>query len=174
MRALVIYESMFGNTHEVAERIGAGLRVDFEVEVIPVHDAVERDLAEVDLLVVGGPTHAHSMSRHSTRSAAVKQAASDQTLELEPAASEVGLRDWFEELPRGWHGCAAAFDTRAVGPELLTGSAARGIARQLTKHGFELVSTSESFLVDRQNRLVVGEADRAEAWGEALTIRVPI
>ncbi len=89
MRAVVIYESMFGNTHEVAERIGAGLRTEPEfedVEVISVAEAIGRVLSDVDLVVVGGPTHAHGVSRPSTRKSASEQAENDPDLDLEPDA----------------------------------------------------------------------------------------
>ena len=36
MRAVIVYESMYGNTHRVAEAIGAGLGTEFEVSVVPV------------------------------------------------------------------------------------------------------------------------------------------
>jgi len=74
MRAVVVYESMYGNTHQVAEAIGAGLRSSFEVSVVPVSEAGPAVLADADLLVVGGPTHVHGMSRTSTRKAAVEAA----------------------------------------------------------------------------------------------------
>ena len=170
MRALVVYESMFGNTHEVAERIGAGLRTDYEVEVVPVGDAIGRIISDIDLVVVGGPTHAHGMSRPTTRSSASDQAGKDPDLHFEAGADGPGLREWLQALPRHDHGCAAAFDTRVDGPELLTGSASRGIAKRLVKHGFVLIAPAESFLVDRHNRLLAGEAERAEEWAEALTV----
>ena len=174
MRAVVIYESMFGNTHEVAERIGTGLRTDpavQDVEVISVGDAIGRILSDVDLVVVGGPTHAHGVSRASTRKAASEQAAKDPALELDEDADGPGLREWFHALPRRDHGMAAAFDTRVDGPEFLTGHASKGIAKQLHKHGFTVVDDPESFLVDRQNHLVPGEPERAEEWAQALVAR---
>ena len=42
MRSLVVYESMFGNTHRVAEVIGAGFPAGSTVEVASVHDAPDR------------------------------------------------------------------------------------------------------------------------------------
>jgi flavodoxin len=66
MRAVVVYESMYGNTHQVAEAIGAGLGGAFEVSVVPVSKAGPAVLADADLVVVGGPTHLHAMSRAAT------------------------------------------------------------------------------------------------------------
>lgn len=168
MRAVVVYESMFGNTHEVAERIAEGLREGFEVEVLPVADAISRIVTDIDLLVVGGPTHAHGMSHHATRSAAVSQAGDDPALDAEPDADGPGLRDWFRALPKEHGTAAAAFDTRFDAPPLVTGRASKGIARQLTRHGFDVVVDPASFLVDKQNRLMTGQAQLAKAWGACL------
>ena len=63
MRAVVVYESMYGNTHLVADAIGAGLSTAFDVRVVPVSEARPVVLADADLVVVGGPTHVHGMSR---------------------------------------------------------------------------------------------------------------
>jgi hypothetical protein len=168
MRAVVVYESMFGNTHEVAERIGDGLRASFEVTVLAVDEAIGTIVSDIDLLVVGGPTHAHGMSSSLSRRSASDQAASDDRLELEPGADGPGLREWFDALPRIDGHAAAAFDTRVDGPPMLTGRASRGIARRLTRHGFRMVDEPESYLVDKQNRLLDGEAERAARWGERL------
>jgi len=56
MRAIVVYESMYGNTHLVAGAIGAGLSTLFDVSVVPVAQADPAVLAGADLVVVGGPT----------------------------------------------------------------------------------------------------------------------
>ena len=126
MRAVVVYESMFGNTHEVAERIGEGLASTFDVTVMPVGDAIGEFMSDVDLLVVGGPTHAHGMSSSMSRRSASDQAESDDALDLEPDAEGPGLRDWFDGLPRSGRHAAAAFDTRVDAPPVLTGRASKG------------------------------------------------
>ena len=63
MRAVVVYESMYGNTRVVAEAIGAGLGEEHDVVVVPAGEADESVVDGAQLLVVGGPTHAHSMTR---------------------------------------------------------------------------------------------------------------
>ena len=168
MRAVVVYESMYGNTHLIADAIGAGLSTAFDVRVLPVSQATPEVVANADLVVVGGPTHIHGMSRASTRKAAVQ--AADQPvggLKVEPDALGPGLREWF-----GWLGRypvrAAAFDTRMHGHATLTGRAAKGIARRLREHGFDVVTELESFLVTKQDRLEPQEQDRARNWGAKL------
>jgi hypothetical protein len=173
MRALVVYESMFGNTRQVAEAIGVGLAREAEVRVVPVGEIEPHRLALVDLLVVGGPTHAWGLSRPSTRENAAQQAARpERTLTLETRATGVGLREWLPTLPDGCQPedrCAvAAFDTRVQMPSMLTGRASRKIAHLLRQHGGVLAARPESFLVTRANDLVPGELERAQAWGAEL------
>ncbi len=101
MRALIVYESIYGNTHVVANHIGAGLGREFEVDVVSVEGATADLVAAADLLVVGGPTHVHSMS--STRSRQVGRDAAHKpgkTMDLDPDAEGEGLRDWFHGCPR--------------------------------------------------------------------------
>ncbi|HWH13893.1 MAG TPA: flavodoxin domain-containing protein [Miltoncostaeaceae bacterium] len=169
MRAVVVYESMFGNTRAVAERIAAGLRTAAEAEAIPVIRADAAALAGADLVVVGGPTHVHGMTRASTRQAAAEQAAApDAEVHLDADAAGPGLREWFAGGPLPAGAAAAAFDTRVNMSPLLTGRAARGIAHRLRDAGATLAAAPESFLVDRHNRLEDGEAERAEGWGRSL------
>ena len=70
MKAVVIYESMYGNTHLIADAIAEGLRTHGDATVVPVGELDAQLLEHADLVVVGGPTHAHGMSRASTRQAA--------------------------------------------------------------------------------------------------------
>lgn len=170
MRALVVYESMFGNTHAVAENIADGVRTVADTVVVSVQDATAEMISTTDLLVVGGPTHAHGMSRPTSRKGAADIAAKDDDLELEPEALGDGLREWFDTLrdDAGSGRRAAAFDTRVHATTLLTGQASKGIRRRLRKHGFEVVIDVESFFVDTSNHLEPGEADRATAWGRAV------
>ena len=169
MRALIVYESMFGNTHVIADRIAHGLRPGFEVTVVPVAGATAQAVAAADLIVCGGPTHVHGMSSATSRKSAVATIDKPRyPLTLDPDAQGPGLRDLFDHLDRNQHAAAAAFDTRIDAPAPLTGRACRGIARRLRDHGFRLVVQPESFLVDKQTRLLEGEADRAVAWGRSL------
>lgn len=170
MRSLVVFESLYGATHAVADAVAEGLRTAGEAEVVPVVEATAERLAAADLLVVGGPTHIHGMSTTTTRHKAVDAATEHGKPELDEAATGPGLRDWFDGLT-GRHGAAAAFDTRLDGPAILTGRASRGIAQRLRRNRFDVVGDPESFLVDKDNHLREGEVDRARAWGEALAAR---
>jgi hypothetical protein len=174
MKVIVIYESMFGNTHLIAEAIAAGLRDGNEAVVVPVGGATAELLAGADLVVVGGPTHIHGMSRANTRNGAAQMARKPASeLMLDADAEGPGLRDWFASLS-AMRVSAAAFDTRLKGLALFTGRASQSIRRQLTRHGFTVVARPESFLVTTDNRLRPGEEDRARRWGSRLASQLPV
>ena len=171
MRAVVMYESMYGNTHAIAKAVAEGLSSEgVQVVVAPVGAAEPGQTDGVDLLVLGGPTHAHGMTWPKTRVAAAEAALEPGSrLVMDPAASGLGLREWFAAVDH-LDMDAAAFDTRMCGPVALTGQASRGIARRLRKRGAHLVAPAESFLVTKANELVPGEQARAHAWGAALAV----
>ena len=172
MRAVVVYESMYGNTHLVADAIGAGLGTVFDVSVVPVSQADPAVLDEAALVVVGGPTHVHGMSRAATRKAAVEAADKPASpLKLEPDAPGPGLREWFASLGH-YPVKGAAFDTRMHGPAALTGRASKGVARLLRAHGFEVIAEPESFLVTKQDRLEPHEQERARDWAAKLAAAI--
>jgi hypothetical protein len=172
MRGVVVYESMFGNTRELAEAIARGMAPGIDAVPVPVSEASAEVLHGIDLLVVGGPTHAHGMSSSATRVGAPQYVEkSHGDLHLEPDFEGPGLRDWFQDMPE--HPvAAAAFDTRADIAAVLSGRASKGIASRLKKHGCELVVPPESFLVDKSHHLLPGELDRALAWGATLATYV--
>ena len=168
MRALVVYESMYGNTHVIASNIADGLRADCEVTLVSVAEATWDLVADADLLVAGAPTHMHGLPTRSTRRMAGEAAAKDGSgLRMEAAASGPGMRDWLGDLGHR-NGLAAAFDTRLNGVPAFTGRAGRPIARLLKRHGRRLVAAPESFVVGSQNTLLDGEAERARRWGMTL------
>ena len=161
MKALVVFESLWGNTEQVARAIAAGLEESAEVEVVDVREAPASP-GDVDLVVAGGPTHAFSMTRSSTREDAVRQGAPHGT-------GEPGLREWLDAQPRDAHHRIATFDTRVTKVHHLPGSAAKSAARSARKHGYDLAARPESFYVeDMEGPLAAGELDRATAWGRTL------
>ncbi|MET7772745.1 flavodoxin domain-containing protein [Nocardia sp. NPDC005366] len=163
MRARIVYESMFGNTAAIAEAIADGLRVHADVEVMNVVTAAEMPEPTIDLLVVGGPTHAFGLSRTRTRSDAAAQ--SDT-----PVAVDIGIREWLDAaLPVSQNTRAAAFGTKAATPKWLPGSAARGAGKRLRRLGYDLADAPVDFLVDGvKGPLVAGELERARAWAQRL------
>ena len=165
MRSVVVCESWFGNTKSVAETVAEELARHGAVAVVAVDDTVP-SFEGVDLLVVGAPTHIHGMSSSMSRKSALEQA----KLEANPGR---GVKGWLKALPDVKHVRAAAFDTRAHRSAALVGSAAKGIAKRLGRHGFDLVAAPESFfIIDVDGPLEDGELERAQEWARRLAERV--
>jgi hypothetical protein len=162
MKALVVYESMFGNTEAVARAVTDGLRTHLAVDVWEVSHAPGRITELVDLIVVGGPTHAFSMSRPSTRAQAVVQGGTRRE-------QDVGLREWLAQLRDGPHSeLVAAFDTRVYKARRLPGSAARRAAKAARDLGYAPAGRQSFYVADTPGPLLPGELERAEAWGVEL------
>jgi len=161
VHALVIYESLWGNTEQVARAIAAQLATVMTVEVVD-SEAAPTQFDGIDLLVVGGPTHAFSMTRSSTRASAVSQHAA-------PKAPTRGIREWLAELQRPPRGTRAiTFDTRVDRPRL-PGSAARAAKQELQSLGFDIVGKQKSFRVHGyEGPLLDGELDRAADWAKEI------
>jgi hypothetical protein len=165
-RALVVYESVFGDARSIAHAIAAGLAERLPADVVAATDAPAEIGDDVTLLVVGGPTHAFGMPRPATREGAVKQYGA------EIADAHAGLHEWLVavRLPAGGL-AAAAFDTRSSGHPLIAklDHAARTEESLLSRAGAELVAAAEHFfVVDATGPLVDGEEERARAWGRTL------
>lgn len=165
MRALVVYESMFGNTEKVARAIGEGIGASMHADVVEVGAAPDTVPADVTLLVVGGPTHAFSMSWPTTRRDAAQRATT-------VVSRDRGIREWLGGLPATTTGTeATTFDTRVT--TRITGSAARAASHRLYRLGYRLTAAFTSFRVaDVAGPLVDGEVDRARDWGRALGAEV--
>jgi hypothetical protein len=167
MRALVVYESMFGNTRDVAVSIAEGLRERaFEVVLAEVSDAPQSPEA-FDLVVVGGPIHAWSMTRANTREGAREEARQEL---VDTVSQGDGIREWLQRLPDLSSPIrCATFDTQTKTKWFPTGSAAKPAAKKLRAHGFELVADPEHFLVEgKYGPMIDGEVERARAWGSGL------
>lgn len=63
--AVVIYDSVFGNTEKIAKALASGIsKHDVPVDCLKVDEIDIQNLAEYDLLAIGGPTHMLSLSKH--------------------------------------------------------------------------------------------------------------
>ncbi len=169
MLALLVYESMFGNTEAIAEAVAEGIGGSEVVEIREVGTRPQLT-PDVELLVVGGPTHAFGMTRESTRRSAVEQAPDHHVI-----SEGIGLREWLHDLPASdSHPLVAAFDTR-TSPGHIPGSAAKGIAKRLRGHGYDLVLDPHTFYVTgTEGPLVEGELERAREWGRHLRVALPL
>lgn len=167
MRALVVYESMFGNTQRVAEAIARGLSTELEVDIQEA-DAAPRSTEGYDVVLVGGPTHAFTMSSKQSRSDTAEKAGRPLI------SSGLGIRDWIGSVaPHRDRTLFATFDTRYDKPTWITGSAARRAAGRMLKRGFMKLAPAMSFFITAsEGPLVEGEEVRAFEWGERLAVRL--
>lgn len=165
--ALVIYESMFGNTEAIAQEVARGLSSRLDVSMRETGQARHEVPDDVEIVVVGAPTHAMGLPRASSRRDAGTK--SDRPL----VTQGDGLREWLAFARPGRPDVrAAAFDTRTAHPKL-PGSAARAAARRLRRRGFEMAAPAKSFWVDGMTGpLVDGELQRARDWGERLAATI--
>lgn len=135
MKAIVVYDTRFGNTKQVAE----GIAEILNAEVINVSAIDSSTLKEYDVFVFGCPVHAWNMS------SGMKKAL--KTLEDE---SFVGKR-------------AATFDTRIA--SRFAGNAAKKIQSKLKKLGFDIAMKPVHFIVTgREGPLAEGEMDKVKAF----------
>jgi hypothetical protein len=125
------------------------------------------DLSDIDVLVVGAPTHAHGLPSARTRTAAATWADDpSKHVSLDPFRIPFGIREWLDAVTvvPAWF---AAFDTRADVIRLISGSAGARIERRLRKLGSNPLGEAASFLID-DDTLETGELSRATRWGRDL------
>jgi flavodoxin I len=144
MKAMVVYDSVHGNTEAVAKAIGGALSV--EAEVVRASDAAPTELGMLDLLIVGAPTYG--------------------------GRPTPPVREFLAKVERGALAGlrVAAFDTRMPARWVrIFGFAAGKIARRLTRLGGSLAAPAEGFYVEgAEGPLVQGEQERAAAWAKGL------
>ena len=161
MNVLVIYDSVYGNTEQIARAIGDGLSdtagASGSVEVVKVADVHPDRLRGADLLLVGAPT---SGSRPSP--------AMHEFLNRIPTNALAGIK-------------VAAFDTRTdmekqtgvlrVFGKILDrfGYAAQRISASLEKQGGLVIKPPEGFFVKgTEGPLEDGEPERAVEWARQI------
>ena len=150
MRALVVYESMFGNTRILAEAIAGVLDLSGMNTTVTTAASAPHSTGGYGLVIVGAPTHAHSLPRPASRIEASDWAAETRrALLLEPSAKADGVREWLKDLkiPEPVPSFAA-FSTRVDMARILSGDAANAIAKRLRSLKVDRVAM-ECFLVER-------------------------
>jgi flavodoxin len=145
MKAVVVYDSTYGNTEMIAHIVAGILGAHGPVQIMPVAEASALTLEAGDVLVVGCPTQGHTAT---------------------PA-----MREWLKHFTYGaLQGVyAVVFDTRFRKAAWLTGVASRKIAKGVGRAGATLLLPAESFFVSgTKGPLEDGELDHAVRWAEAL------
>jgi len=159
MRAIVVYDSVFGNTEQIAQAIKAGLDAQAEAQLLKAQDVSAKSLVNTDLLVVGSPTRGFQPTE--VVSGLLKGADPNALKDVKVAAFDTRLKA--DELKSS----AARFIVKTGG------YASKRIASQLEKAGGSLVAPPEGFYVeDREGPLKAGELERAAAWAKELLARL--
>jgi len=160
MKAVVVYESMWGNTAAVARAIAEG--VGSGATALSTSEATAQVLGDVDLVVAGAPLIAFNLATESTRRSI---GADSKHKDHPPDLSHASMRSWLKDLPAR-SGFGAAFETRLWWSP---GSSAKRIAKALTAAGYLAVASPERFKVlGTYGPLKDGELDRAKEWGKAI------
>ena len=146
MKALVVYDSVFGNTEQIAQAIGNALGSQKDVEILRVSNVKPEQLMGLELLIVGSPTHGGRPT----------------------SAIQDFLNKVSEPAIRGTN--VAAFDTRfSTRLVRIFGYAAGRIADSLKRNGGTLIVSPEGFFVKgKEGPLKEGEIERAASWAKVI------
>ncbi len=160
MKAIVVYESLWGNTATIARAIAEGIGP--ETRALSTAEASGAAIADADLIVAGAPVLAFSLPSDGMRE---NLRANPGKAPTPPDVSHPSMRSWLDALPEG-HGRSAAFETRIWwSPGGATGAIGRGLERK----GYRPVAKAHRFLVTgAYGPLRDGELERARLWGAEL------
>jgi menaquinone-dependent protoporphyrinogen IX oxidase len=160
MKAVVVYESLWGNTSAIARSIAEGIGPD--ARALSTGEATGEAMAGVDLIVAGAPVIGFRLPTEAMRKSIQRD---PKHSGKPPDLATPSMRSWLAALPRGT-GRAAAFETRF---RWSPGSATGAIAGALARLGYRRISKDERFLVTgTYGPLAKGEPERAKAWGAEL------
>ena len=161
MKAMVVYESLWGNTAAVARAIAEGIGPD--ARALSTAEATSEALSGVDLVVAGSPVLGFKLPTDKMREGARTNPGGKPPRPAD--LSHPSMRSWLDALPTG-HGRSAAFDTQVRGP---FGKAAPTIAEALEKAGYARLADPVGFTVaGKFGPLRKGELERARRWGSEL------
>jgi hypothetical protein len=160
MKAVVVYESLWGNTAAVARAVAEGLGQD--VRALSTAEASGPAMVGVDLIVAGAPVLGFQLPTDRMREGLASNPAGAPR---PPDLSHPSMRSWLEALPEG-HGAFAAFET---GLRWSPGGATSAISRSLEQAGYRSITKGQRFIVKgKWGPLRDRELERARAWGAEL------
>lgn len=161
MKAVVVYESLWGNTAAIAHAIAEGFGED--AQALTTDQATTEIVAAADVVVAGAPVIGFNLASEKVRAGIGR---SESGSEAPPDTFHPALRSWLEGLPDSCTGVGAAFETRIWwSPRGATGAIEKGLRRA----GFKVVAKPSRFVVDgKYGPLRTGELERAREWGREL------
>jgi flavodoxin len=155
MSVLIIHDSIFGNTAQIARAISEALGANHNVRMVGCAPGLTPDLADVELLIVGSPTRGFRPTPGMQE--CISRLDGDQLVGLRAAAFDTRLDlETIHPIPLRW----------VVGAG---GYAADVLARQLRERGCVMAGEPGGFLVSgTEGPLKPGETDRARSWAAGL------
>ena len=160
MKAVVVYESLWGNTAAIARAIAEGMGPD--ACALSTAEATAEAVADVQLLVCGAPLLGFQLPTEEMRESIEVGNANPGS---PPNLTHPSMRSWLAKLPAGYRK-GAAFETRIWWSP---GSAAKAIEHELHEAGYRIAAPAEKFIVKGKfGPLKPGEVERARAWGAQL------
>ena len=152
MKALIVYDSLYGNTEKIARAVGEA--INGEVKVLRPVEANPAELGSIDLLIVGSPTQGFRATK----------------------PIQTFIESISGDALKGID--VAAFDTRIPASDVGTGLrllmkmggyAAPRITQALKKKRGNLVAPPEGFFVkSKEGPLKEGELERAAGWAKGV------
>ena len=160
MKAVVVYESLWGNTAAIARAIAEGLGEG--TLALSTAEATGAALADAELIVAGAPVLGFRLPTEAMRQNVVT---SERNAPTPPDLSHPSMRRWLDALPHG-RGRSAAFETRIWWSP---GGATGPIADKLERAGYPRLTKARRFVVKgKYGPLRDGELERARRWGAEL------
>ena len=146
MKVLIVYDSQYGNTEQVAKAIAGAFTQPHTARVAKVGEAKAGEAGGYDLLIIGSPTQG---GRATTATQAYVNKLNADSLQNTKVAT---------------------FDTRIKTALVkVFGFAAGRLQKALEENGIKPVVPGEGFFVDKTKGPVrAGELERAAAWGKKL------
>ena len=149
MKALIVYDSVYGNTEKIARAIAAAITPSSDVKVVRVTEVAPSELGSIDLLIVGSPT------QNSKPTKAIQEFLSKIPAN---ALKNVSVTSFDTRLKM--------FVAKLLGERIY---AAGAIANSLKGKGGHLVTQPEGFIVEgREGPLKQGELERAADWAKGI------
>ncbi len=160
MNAIVVYESVWGNTAAVARAIAEGIGAD--ARAMSTAEATPDVVSDATMIVAGAPIFGFQLPTEGSRAQIGKD---PKHAGHPPDLAHPSMRSWLKNLPAG-HGLGAGFETRIWWSP---GSSAKKIAKLLGEAGYQRVAEPERFIVEgTYGPLKEGELERARTWGQTL------
>jgi flavodoxin I len=155
MKALIVYDSFFGNTEKVAQEIGKALSTHGFVSVVKADQVSPEQLEGVDLLILGSPTRAFTYSPNVK--AFLRKLKADALKGVKVAAFDTRFHPE-EKTSKFLKGLVKVF-----------GYAAEPMLKTMEKKGGAQAVPASWFIVNgSEGPLKDGELERAAAWAEEI------